>query len=348
MGVLMRKILVSLMPITLFATTANGAGEVDPACVAKAKSAAHAASLEAASQMNDIEFVFHNQTQDLDLTHKKPVITLESSGNVSLLNAQKHWLFEEDHKKLGKGGVYVMNEEYQFTVARVKNDEKNGYKLVKAFKNDALNSKQPLGNRSQIVQNILWASYDLLGLSLSKALTGPDFQLVVAKFIGEGMTDDRPIRLELLSLVETASAEHPGSFPTKGARYWAELGPGPGMSFMIKRCGFKTLEGIEINKDIEYQPFGQGAFPKTIAMTVKIPDYTHTETLTIEAPHACTRSDSEFYLTHYGISESVVDVTRTNPWIRTAAIVLSLLGVALSIYLYRSSRRSSGPKAAPG
>ncbi len=330
----MRKILAILMLLTLFATTSSIAGDVDPVCVSKVESVGPAGWQEAASQMNDIEFAFHKQIQTLDLTHKKPATTAGSDWTISLLLAKKRRRMDARHVEKGNDGVLVENEEYKFGVARGKSNQENDFKLVKASKQEETGKKDDVGDDFHVVRDSLGASYSLLGLSLNQLLTSPEYKLVVAKFLGEGTTDNRPIRMEWINT------------SIKGQRLWVELGPQT--SWMIERCGIKTPEDFEVLRTVDYQPYAQGVFPKTVATTMKFPQYTQTETLTIEPPHPCTRSDAEFYLPYYGIPESVVDVTRTNPWVRTAAIVLSLIGVAVSIYFYRSSRKPTVPKTAPG
>ncbi len=343
----MWKPLVGTMLVALIAATPIDASEVDPVCIAKIKSVVQAAAQEATQRMNDIEFDFHDRTQEIDLTHKQPEVIKESDWRVSLWLAKKRWIINSHHAGQGGEGMRVMNENYKFWGGQ--SVDGKGYKIGAASKNDAKTSVNPLGDKYLIVANIIEASWAWLGLIWEQALTSPDYRIVVAKFIGEGSADDRPIRLEVQYIGGSTSTD-PRKVPAKGARYWVELGPVPGASLMIKRCGYKDPAGMEFTRDVEYQPYGQGAFPKTIVVNAMLAKfkYVNKQTLTVGEPRLCTRTDAEFYLPYYGIPESVVDVTWTSSWVRTAAIVLSLMGVAVSIYFYRLSRKPSGPKTAPG
>ena len=327
---MMRNPLVRLTLIALFATSSSVAGEVDPACISKVRSVGPAAWQEAASRMNDIEYTLHKQIQTIDSTHKTPATTTASDYNICLLLAKGCWLIHARRSEQKNDGAWGENEEYKFEVMREKNNQENIFKLVKASKKQEKSKLDDTGDDFRPIQDSLAAAYTVLGFSLNKILTNTDYELVLAKFIGEGTTDNRPIRLEWKNV------------SINGQRLWAELSS---QNFLvIERCGVKNPDGFEILRDVKYQPYGQSVFPKTVATTLKFPRYTKTETLTIEAPHACTRSDAEFFLPYYGISESVVDITRTSSWVRTAAIVLSLVGVAISIYFYRLSRKPTTPK----
>ena len=85
----MWKSLVGTVLVALIAAIPLDASEVDPVCVAKIKSVVHAAAQEATQRMNDIEFAFHDRTQEIDLTHKRPEVIKESDWKVSLWLAKK-------------------------------------------------------------------------------------------------------------------------------------------------------------------------------------------------------------------------------------------------------------------
>ena len=327
------RYVVSLMLFALVAPVAGLAGEVDPACVAKIKSVGPLAWQAAADRMNDVEYTFHNQVKSLDSTHKKPATSLGSDCVVSLSLAEKRWIIDARHVQKGNDGLYVNNEKYKFSVVRKKNDDVNPFQLVEASRRDEPSDQKPSEDKFKVVQDSLGASFSLLGLDLAKMFPNPDYELVAAKFVGQEVTDDRPIRLEWSTPLAV------------GQKFWVELSPRT--SWLIERCGVKTPEGMELLREVAYQPYEQGLVPKTVKTTMKFPQFAQTETLTIEPPHAGTRSVAEFYLPHYGISESVLDVTRTNPRVRLVAIVLSVFGVVASIYFYWLSRRSSGPKVTP-
>ena len=329
----MREMALVSVLFAFLAVSSIKAGEVDLACLAKVKSVGSAAWQEAASRMNNIEYTFHKQTKSLDSTHKIPATTLSSDWTVSLFLAEKRWLVDARHVEQGTDGVYVENPEYEFGVASEKNQQNDTFKLVEASRRKESGNQVSFGDKFKIVQESYGAAFNLLGLELNKMFSNPDYELVTAKFVGEGSSEERAIRLEW------------DSPSVKGQQTWAEVSPQT--SWLIDRCGVKNPDGMELLREVTYQPYEQGLVPKTVKTTIKFPQFTETETLTIEPPHPCSRSEAEFYLPYYGISESVVQVTRTSSWVRIVAIVLSVLGVALSVYLYRSSRRSSGPKVTP-
>ena len=130
-----------------------------------------------------------------------------------------------------------------------------------------------------------------------------------------------------------------GSWGKRGTRYWVELTSQT--AWLIDRCGIKNPDGSTYTKKVDYQPYGEGVFQKNVTSTVNISKVSSaTENYQFDVPHSCFRADAEYYLPYYGISESVVDITSTSSWVKVGAIILSLIGVAVSIYFFRLSKKS--------
>lgn len=327
--------------VTLIFIDSGLAADIDPVCLKQVMSAGRTAWRKAADHAQDIEIVCLERASMRDLTGKRPVDNTPSKWLISWSMAKDRHLVDHIYLEDNNHAIHAGNPRYRFTVG-ADTLQQPSYKLASAVLNKTSSNVPPYDAAEQVaLEQILGASYHVAGLSLQNLMTGQDgVNLIGAEFFKRDEHDDRPVRLEWECVIDL------GNMARKGTHYWAELDPA---SWLIIRCGLNNPDGGKLLKTIEYQDYAGEPFPKLVNEKFTQPKiYDESRTYRYENPHPCTRSNDEFYLPYYGFPESVVDVTRASSWVRTAAIVLSLIGVAVSIYLYRMSRKPGGPKVAPG
>ena len=321
------------------------ADNIDPICLKKIQTIALPAWQNAEESTNDVEIVCHEKFYSKTFANESsatPIVKEDlSDWRISSDLAKKRRIVEHEYlmeKNKPNYGFHVSNDKYKFAVGQVSGGLNPKYQLANANQyNDPSEFEQLDGAEITANNVILGTSHCIEGLDMRDLLVDKDFTLVSAYFVGEGPVDQKKVRMEWRRDKDS------GAWNVTGAKYWAELGPSTG--WLIGRCGISHPEGMTYKKDIEYQASKNGLFPKKVVQVIDAPkEGVETTTFDFETPHGCTRPDDEYFLSHYNIPESVLDVTRTSSWVRNTAIFLSMLGVALSIYLYRSSRRPSGPK----
>ena len=317
------------------------AADVDPACVQKIMSAGRAAWRQAEENGRDVEVVCHEETSVKDLTNKVPVRNTPAEWRITWSTSKQLRYVDHFYLDDQKHGIHVNNGKYRFTVGGGNATQKSQYKIDTAHFNEQTNDFFRYDFAEQhALEQVLGASYFVYGLSLPVLVADKNAKLVVARFLGEADSERRSVRLEW------EFTAHEGNMATKGTRYWTELDAN---SWLINRCGLRNPDGGEYSKKIEYQSFSGMPFPKTVTASFNQPKlYIESESLRYEVPQLPTRAKEDFYLPQYGISESVVDVTRTSSWVRTSAIVLAVIGVAASIYFYWLSRKPHDPQPARG
>ena len=332
-------VLVALLESHLLAADSS---VVDPTCVKKMSVDGVTNWQVASNQISNIEILCHQRSEKRGPSNKgsEPTIDLQE-WKISWESNNNRRIVELDHVSKNIYGIHVANDQYKFYVGKSEVGLVPNYKIGGAIKYNSIEDFSKLDNTEEdALLDVLGASYQILGFSLQNLLADkePGLQLDVAKFLGSDTVGDRPIRLEWKCVAGTGPWKKPGT------RLWAELDPKT--SWLIARCGINVPGVKEFNQKVEYQPFGETFFQKTITKSFRYANSSSIDdVLKFEQPHLCTRSTDEFFLPYYDISESTVDITRTNPWIRMSAIVLSLIGVAVSIYFYRMSKRSTGPAA---
>ena len=80
-------------------------------------------------------------------------------------------------------------------------------------------------------------------------------------------------------------------------------------------------------------------FPREIVYTIDTGGNRSEQTWTFELPKPCEIPDAEFYLPHYGISESVLETLHPNPWPRWLLIGFGILTIAIGAWLVRGRRQ---------
>ncbi len=327
---------------TLPQVLADTPGSVDPACVEKINNVALAAWNKAAETENDIEVVCHQQTVTRNPTQKgKEPVDDQSEWKISWSATKKRRIVEREYKNKNNNrhGLHVANNTYKFLVGQLANvDSPNNFELTSASKYELAEDFFKYDpTEESAYSEILNASHQVYFIPLQALLKDADWKLKTARFTDQSTSSDRNVRLEW-QCINGAEA-----WKKTGALAWVELGPDT--SWLVSRCGIRIPNEGKVDQKIDYQPYKDGLFPKTVTRNFEVgSSSTSVESFRFDTPQPFARSEAEFYLPFYGISESVVGVTGTNYWVRAGAIGLALLGVAISIYLYRQSNKSPGLK----
>jgi hypothetical protein len=183
----------------------------------------------------------------------------------------------------------------------------------------------------------LWyvrCSYQVYGVPLWKLFDESEFRITQVEYVDRDGTE-RLVRIGADYLGEN------GSWRRKSSAYWAEVAPSTG--WLIVSAGLTVRDTNEEEKqEIVYRPGRDFFFPAKLRSQSTDPgnSFTLEEQLQFEAPKPCSRSSSEFRLTHYGISEDALTVTPSG-FARWIFIGINLAVVAIIVLVIRSRRAKS-------
>jgi len=190
----------------------------------------------------------------------------------------------------------------------------------------------PLG--AQEYANRLDTGNRIWTFTLEELLNSSEFRLVAANWIEANQTRLARVEFEFLG-----SRRDGPKFP--GGRYWGELDPEN--HWQIVRCGVQVPEEnliYEVQNTFQLTPDGL-PFPKQIRQLRMISGAPDRDESIYEfsAPRECARPSEAFTLAGYGFSESLVQVRSSRAYLRLVLLNLGIVGLILSIVLYRYFRR---------
>ena len=339
------KLFVIGLMLVIFADRVNAAADIDTSCVEYVKTVCFPSWQEAVSNLDDIEVRVLERLVKRDLKLGTPGVENKSEWQICLSSKKKrrlidHIYFNQKDSNIKDHGINVSNDRYKFALAKKGKPSSSDYSIGKASRleegNDFFHYEM---SEQYALQQILSSSYYIHGLSLQSIIDDPGFKMVSAKYLGDSdpKSQDRKIRLEWRRLGGNAY------WGKLGTIYWAELSPKH--SWLISRCGIKNPDGSEYNKQIEYQPFKSTFFPKSVNWSEIEPGFTsENKTFEFDPPRACGKSDDEFFLPKYGISESIIPDLYPNKSLRMGAVVLSSCGLIVAVVVYRLSRKNTTRK----
>lgn len=96
--------------------------------------------------------------------------------------------------------------------------------------------------------------------------------------------------------------------------------------------------GVDLFK-IAYHELDSIRIPRSIVYISESSKYRSEQEWTYELPQPWSIPDAEFYLPHYGFSESVLETLHPNPWPRWLLIGFGVLTIAIGAWLVRGRRQ---------
>lgn len=90
---------------------------------------------------------------------------------------------------------------------------------------------------------------------------------------------------------------------------------------------------------ISYHDLPDVIVPREIVYNLVVGKEAIRETQTFDMAKPCRIADAEFYLPHYGISESVLETLHPNPWPRWLLIGFGIVTIAIGAWLVRGRRQ---------
>lgn len=318
------------------------ADSIDESCLERLKREGPPRWAEAARLMDDIEVECHKTTTSEVLGNEGKAVRRETKfvWKVSWDPSRSRRLVDLYTVNVGVRSRRAINPDYRFQVAQT--DKGGQWQVVSCRKAEGAGEFEKYESHEK---DYIWAmesGYRLIGINLNEFIVNKEFKITSVRYLPGDEEDRRRVRLEADYLGGK------GSYRRPGASYWVELAPGN--SWLIVRGGLKLPDKeIEESQDVTYQTTTSGvSFPAMLHYnrTVASEPSSIDETSHFKRPTKTTLSDDEYYLTHYGISESVLETTSTRPMFRIFIFNLGILGliVALALFLRAKSRRRSGLK----
>ncbi len=237
----------------------------------------------------------------------------------------------------------AVNAGYRFQVAQVRGGGQQ-WQIVSCRKAEGSADFNTFESHER---DYLWAmesGYRIVGIHLNTFLTDKDFKITAVQYIPGEKKDERRVRLEADYLGPK------GSYRRAGTSYWIELNPEN--FWLIDRGGLKYRgQKREERQEVSYRATASGLpFPSTMKYDQRDPagGWSFDRLYQFKTPTKCRLEDDEFYLTYYGIPESVLETTSTRPAFRLFALSLGVLGSIAAVALFRRSRHRPGLGLASG
>ena len=309
-------------------------GEIDQRCLADLKENGPPAWKKVEAFVENIAVVCREDR--VDRTEEKGK-TVESKLTVLWTlcwNGPAHLRFlDRRHFETGRRNFYVVNPQYRFELA--KPSDRDPYQL-NSGQRFAPRRTQSYDLREEQFRDLLEAGINVYGIRLSSLIDDKEFRLDRAQYIGESKSERRRVLLEWRYL-----GSEGGRTRRAGGIYRAELNPAN--SWQVDRTEVRIPARSDWGgwtEEVSYQPEGgEVPFPSRVRVAFSRAKMTVEIVHTFEQPTTCQRSEAEFFLPHYGISESALGLPGTLWWPRWLLYGGSLLGLGLVVLFARSRFR---------
>jgi hypothetical protein len=228
----------------------------------------------------------------------------------------------------------VVNAGYRFKVIRTQ--EGGPYQLLSCGRLTAGDGFDTFDRGEGWPAVVLHASTKVIGVPLSTLVSSPEFRLSALRDLPGKGGAGRRVRVECEYLGPL------GPFRRAGGHYWVELSPEDRWS--IQQGGIRQpAQGREETQEVTYRRSSAGIpFVKALKYTdlIRPGRYREDRTAEVSPPVANSRPEEEFYLPHYGISESVVGIQ--SPWQgpRLLLFAVGVVGLAAAVWLARRAWRA--------
>ncbi|RIK80218.1 MAG: hypothetical protein DCC67_09635 [Planctomycetota bacterium] len=308
-------------------------GVLDPQCAERFLAEAPPALRKLNSELRGLEMRIHHRTSSTD-----------SPGN-PVERDERTWLLavsEEADRKLAvdhDGIKYgVANERYSFEVSRA--NPEAPFVLVECEPWEQ-GTKQPMSGALTVCTTDLRSVVRIWWWPFSDIFDNDEFQLIAAS-CERGLEGKEAV---------TVAYRYQGPAKTgltPNAIYWATLSPAD--SWAVIQSGVEKLstqaETLRIRVTNELQRFGDIPVPRRHVLEyadMKSNRIVEVKVTEFGSPQPCRRPAEEFFLPHYGISESSVEILTPNRGLRIALVVIGVVGLAAAVMLFRKFGR--GPAA---
>ncbi len=236
--------------------------------------------------------------------------------------------------------VDITNSEYGFTVAR----PGDAYFLSDCQLWQA-GAQQPLIGWLDIAESNLAMGFNAWWLPMEKMLANPAFVMTGAE-CGVSKEGDEIVRI----VYRYTGKEVPNEFYLEpGGVYWAEMCPA--RHWVAVRSGITSSEfGGSGNSPFQaivttrFQEWDGAPLPEEVKVVSRNPQtgvVLRVQENRFGTPRACTRPIEEFFLTHYGISESSIPRLEGKLGRRRLAILVTSIAVLILAWLvYKQSKKA--------
>ena len=256
----------------------------------------------------------------------------DADRQVRLLRTQKDGVFGKDHD--------AANARYEFDVWAPDINARGTLTRVQLLSSAAMNNRQPDGEVSNLNFALcrLQAECRMNRMPLVKLVDPMQFETVEAvKFDESGH-----------SLIRY-SAKFVGQedrFLKRGRTYTATFDPAQRYRSVAWRIDISDDSYDEFRTS--YHERDDVRTPREIVYTAEHGSQFSEQIWTYELPKPCTIPDAEFYLPHYGFSESVLETLGPNPWrIRLILINVGILTIVIGAWLLRRRAAKAHERSSP-
>jgi hypothetical protein len=311
-------------------------GEIDQRCLAEVREQGVPAWKTVESFVEDIAVVYREERFDRTDEGGK---TVESKQTVewSLCwnRPARLRLLERRDLESARRNFYVVNPRYRFELSKPIDREPYHLNSGQRF---APKRAQSYDLREEQFRDLLEAGIRVYGIKLSALMVDKEFKLDRAQYIADSKSESKRVLLEWRYL-----GSEGGRTRRAGGIYTAELNPAN--SWQVDRTEVRIPARSDWRgwkQEVSYQPDGgEVPFPSKvhIAFSLARAKLTVDSVYTFEKPTTCQRSEEEFFLPYYGISENALGYFGASSWPRWLGYGLGLVSVCLAGFYARSRFR---------
>ena len=315
--------------------TASG-GAIDQRCLADLRENGPPAWKRVAAFVENIAVTSQQRRVDRTLEGTQAVSTVQNTDWSLCWNrpAGLRYLERRDlaseHRNL-----YVVNPEYRFTLHKL--HERDAFQIDSGSR-FAPKRRPTYDLTEEQFRSLLEAGIMVYGIRLEDLLSDKEFQVDRVEYIPDSKAPAKRVLIEWRYL-----GSEGGRARRAGGIYSAELNPNN--SWQVDRTEVKIPGRTDWGGWTQANTFqtteAQVPFPATVTITCSL----RQATLSVESVHTlgrpttCERSEQEFFLPYYGISESALGYLGASSWQRWLLYGFGLSCVCLAAFYVRSRIR---------
>lgn len=311
-------------------------GEIDQRCVAEVKEKGEPAWKTVESFVENIGVVFRDERVDRTDEGGKTVESKHTAEWSLCWNRPARLrLLERRDLAADRRNSYVVNPRYRFELSKPSDREPYHLDSGQRF---APKRAQSYDLREEQFRDLLEAGIRVYGIKLSTLMVDKEFKLDRAQYIADSKSEPKRVLLEWRYL-----GSEGGRTRRAGGIYTAELNPAN--SWQVDRTEVRIPARSDWRgwkQEVSYQPDGgEVPFPSKvhIAFSLARAKLTVDSVYTFEKPTTCQRSEEEFFLPYYGISENALGYFGASSWPRWIVSAGCLCAAGLALFYVRIRRR---------
>jgi hypothetical protein len=311
-------------------------GEIDQRCLAEVKEKGLPAWKKVETYVENIAVVCREDRVDRTEEGGKTVESKQSAEwSLCWNRTARLRLLERRDLASNRRNFYVVNPRYRFELA--KPSDRDSYRL-NSGQRFAPKRTQSYDLTEVRFRDLLEAGIKVYAIRLSALMDDKEFKLDRAQYIADSKSEPKRVLLEWRYL-----GSEGGRTRRAGGIYTAELNPAN--SWQVDRTEVRIPARSDWGnwkEEVSYQPEGgEVPFPSKVHTAFSLPraktsvDIVHT----LENPTTCQRSEEEFYLPYYGISENALGYFGASSWPRWIVSAGCLCAAGLALFYVRIRRR---------